>query len=346
MRGARPPCLTGAVIAVVVTMALAAGCGGSDDAVGDDRAVDDAKQAAWQASSDALEEEKKTARLEQRVKNLEQEGRDQAAEIERQRVAAARARAKAAKRARAVAAPAPAPGTAAPSRPATTRPRGLVSGQFGIAYGPPGRQPTVVGDLVSGPGWSTMKVPVAVAVSRRTGGSSSTMAAVITRSDNASAVAMWGFLGSPSQAGAAVQQVLAEGGDTATSVQTRVVRSGFTSFGQTDWSIVAQQTFAKNLSCVTGAAPVVRLMSQIDPSQRWGLGSAGSDQQFKGGWGPDPDGRYLVRQFGTIRVSSGVVAVAIAVRPADGQFGTGTAELSRLAQWVAKNAKGGEPLCG
>lgn len=191
-----------------------------------------------------------------------------------------------------------------------------------------------------------MKVPVAIAVSQRNGGAAtSTMTAAITQSDNASAMAMWTSLGSPSRAGAAVQSVLAAGGDTGTVVQTQVVRSGFTPFGQTDWSLAAQQTFAQNLACIEGAAPVVRLMGQVDGSQSWGLGSAGSDQHFKGGWGPDPDGKYLVRQFGTIRVPSGVVAVAIAVRPADGQFGTGTSELTRVAQWVAQNARGGSPAC-
>ncbi len=191
-----------------------------------------------------------------------------------------------------------------------------------------------------------MKVPVAVAVSRRNGGTATRdMTAAITRSDNASAMALWNSLGRPSRAGALSQRVLADGGDTTTKVQTRVVRSGFTPFGQTDWGLAAQQTFAQNLPCIAGAAPVLRLMGRIDQSQRWGLGAVGKDPRFKGGWGPDSRGRYLVRQFGIVRVPSGTVAVAIAVMPRDGGFGTGVTEITRVAGWVAKNARGGAARC-
>lgn len=232
---------------------------------------------------------------------------------------------------------------AAPTPPGLAK---LVSGRVGVAFGPPGRPPTVVGDLRSGPAWSTMKVPVAIAVSRRNGGTATNdMTAAITRSDNAAAMALWNSLGRPSRAGALSRRVLVDGGDRTTVVQTRVVRSGFTPFGQTDWSLAAQQTFAQHLPCVRRAAPVVRLMGQIDSSQRWGLGTVGRDQRFKAGWGPDTRGRYLVRQFGLIRVPSGTVAVAIAVMPADGQFATGVTEITRVAAWVAKNARGGRLAC-
>ena len=46
----------------------------------------------------------------------------------------------------------------------------------------------------------------------------------------------------------------------------------------------------------------------------------GKDVELKGGWGPDPDGRHLVRQMGI----AGPLAVALAAIPADGSFESGT----------------------
>ena len=67
--------------------------------------------------------------------------------------------------------------------------------------------------------------------------------------------------------------------------------------------------------------------------QRWGLGVLGDDVELKGGWGPNPDGRRLVRQMGLV----GSLAVALAALPADGSFESGTAMLDRLAQWLGES---------
>ena len=157
----------------------------------------------------------------------------------------------------------------------------------------------------------------------------------ITASDNAAAEALWSSLGAPSAAAAAVRAVLAETGDTTTRVETQVLRPGFTSFGQTRWSLAAQQRFIASLPCLPDSEPVLSLMQQVVSDQRWGLGSLGAEAQFKGGWGPDPGGGYLVRQMGIVRLDNGrLLAASIATMPADGSFETGTANLTQIAQWL------------
>ena len=40
-------------------------------------------------------------------------------------------------------------------------------------------------------------------------------------------------------------------------------------------------------------------MGQVTGDQRWGLGAL-PDAKIKGGWGPAPSGRYLVRQIAVV----------------------------------------------
>lgn len=202
------------------------------------------------------------------------------------------------------------------------------------------RPVTQVGTLQEGVAWSTIKVPIAVAVEARfeghpTASEQSLLMRAISASDNSAAEALWRSLGPPNAAAAAVRSVLAASGDASTNVETRVLRRGFTSFGQTHWSLGAQQRFIAGLPCLPNSAPVLSLMQQVVPDQRWGLGSLGADTQFKGGWGPDPNGRYLVRQMGIVRLSNGhALAASIATMPADGSFAAGTAHLTEIAQWL------------
>ena len=51
------------------------------------------------------------------------------------------------------------------------------------------------------------------------------------------------------------------------------------------------------------ASYVLQLMGEVVRGQRWGLGTSGVSSRFKGGWGPGPDGRYVVRQFGLLEPS-------------------------------------------
>jgi hypothetical protein len=221
-----------------------------------------------------------------------------------------------------------------------------LGGTSGLAASAVGfnRPITQFGTLREGVAWSTIKVPIALAVEARFGGAppvstQELLARAITASDNNAAWELWGTLGSPDVAGATVQRVLASSGDGSTSVETRVLRQGYTSFGQTNWSLSAQQRFIAALPCLANSRPVLSLMQQVEADQRWGLGTLGTETQLKGGWGPDPSGRYLVRQMGIVRLSNGrLLAASIATIPPDGSFATGTANLNEIARWLASHA--------
>ena len=182
--------------------------------------------------------------------------------------------------------------------------------------------------------WSTMKVPIAIAALRRSPGMEATAKQAIQNSDNAAAEELWGALGTPEQAAAATSGVIKEGNSTA-RVESQVVRPGFSSFGQSDWSLSDQAEFASHLRCIRGAEPVVAAMGNIVNGGGYGLGTI-PGAIFKGGWGPSSSGGYGVRQFGLIPKSDGkgYVAVAIAVESPDGSYEAGQAELTTAAEFL------------
>lgn len=214
------------------------------------------------------------------------------------------------------------------------------SGQLGVALTNPrgdrSAAPAEYGSLSEGPAWSTAKVPVAIAAAKNSGVSAE-MRSAITASDNAAADSMWRALGSPVQAGAAATAVLRQGGDQETTIETEVTRPGFSSFGQTRWSLSNQATFGANLQCIAGGTAVSALMGQIAAGQNYGLGSI-PGAHFKGGWGPDEKGGYLTRQFGFIpgEKPGTFLGVAIAAKPSDGSYETGQAMLTELAKSLIK----------
>lgn len=195
-----------------------------------------------------------------------------------------------------------------------------------------GEQARTAGLVQDAPAWSTVKVPIAVAALRRDPALISTVQAAITVSDNQAAQQLWLSLGTPEEAGQATEAVLAEAG-VHTAVQTAVTRPEFSSFGQTRWTSQDQVAFAAHLPCLVGAEPVLAAMGQITPGQDYGLGTI-PGARYKGGWGPDPDGRYVVRQFGLLPTDGGqgMGAVALVARPASGQYADGQAMLTELAQ--------------
>lgn len=210
-------------------------------------------------------------------------------------------------------------------------------GTAGVAVAAPGAAPVSGGTWATGPAWSTAKVPVAVAAIAQDPGDQrlrDLASAAIRLSDNASAEALWASLGDPQAAGAQTQAVVRGLGDRHTVVQWERIRPPFTAFGQTQWALTDQAVAAAGLPCLASAAPVLDLMGRIDPSQAFGLGHV-PGARFKGGWGPDPSGRYLTRQFGVIGAGSGHVGVAIAAQPAAGSFEAGQGALSLMAERLA-----------
>ncbi|MDQ1287293.1 MAG: hypothetical protein QG622_858 [Actinomycetota bacterium] len=211
--------------------------------------------------------------------------------------------------------------------------------RIGVAFAPVGSDdPMELGDWTTGAAWSTIKVALSIAVFREPPNKTTTSLVhnAITRSDNAAAEKLWAHLGGGRDAAAAVDAVLADHGDGRTKTQPDRTRASFTPFGQTTWSLADQVVFASHLACTSSDSKVVEEMRSVTPEQRWGLGRL-PGAAFKGGWGPDLSGRYLVRQFGVVEVHGRSVAVAIAAEPRSGTFADGTAALNRVAAWLARS---------
>jgi hypothetical protein len=229
-----------------------------------------------------------------------------------------------------------------------------LAGEVGVAVGKLGSANVQTGGgLTTGSAWSTIKVPIALSLLDEVGGPSgltsaqkNQIEAAITLSDNAAAARLFAELerrhGGITGAAAAVTGILRAGGDTATAVSTQG-RNGFSPYGQTEWSLPNQQRFMAALAggCVGDAATtkfVLDLMGRVT-SDRWGLGSLGLPARWKGGWGPGVDGRYLVRQMGVVEYGGNQLVIAIAARPADGQYLSGQTLATQLAQRVIEQGR-------
>jgi hypothetical protein len=212
----------------------------------------------------------------------------------------------------------------------------LPARSVGVAVVVVGRSdPITLGTWRSGPAWSTVKVPLAIA-SLEHADSTSTRTLVkkaITRSDNAAAEALWARLGSGRRAAARVDAVLRADGDRRTRTQWRRVRALYTPFGQTQWSLADQLRFTTGLACDRHAVLVRADMGAVVSSQRWGLGRL-AHARLKGGWGPDTRGRYLVRQLALVPRGRDLVAVVVAVDPSNGSFAQGVRALDKVAAWL------------
>jgi hypothetical protein len=159
-----------------------------------------------------------------------------------------------------------------------------------------------------------MKLPVVVAAVAAGSADREEVEAVITRSDNDAALALFERLEDGS---AQVEAVLRRGGDRDTVVEREPDPRGWSSFGRTVWSLAAAATFLRALARgeVLGAdetARVLDAMGRVVPEQRWGLGTL-PGARFKGGWGPREDGGYEVVQVGIV----GGEVIAIAANASD-----------------------------
>jgi len=234
------------------------------------------------------------------------------------------------------------PPQAGPNDPATldaefTQLENSLHAKMGVAVSAVGNGQTQMtwGDWQEGPAWSTINVPLVIAAYREQNPQEITdlMKAAITESDNAAAESLWEKLGDPTTAAQQVQQILLETGDP-TAVESRKLRPEFTAFGQTIWSLVNQVRFTASAFCNSANGPIFDLMGQVESNQRWGIGSI-AGTEFKGGWGPSPSGKYLVRQIGVLTIPTGKIAVAIAAEPDSGSFDDGAHDLGEVAKWLS-----------
>ncbi len=210
--------------------------------------------------------------------------------------------------------------------------------ELAVAIAPVGsrEEPQVIGEAPTLVAWSTIKVPLALAIQRdgQAEAASGDVDAAITASDNAAAARLWERLGSGESAAEATESELRRGGDDRTDVPPEVTVAGFSPFGQSRWRLVDQARFTSSLPCLSGSARVLDAMGQVVPGQQWGLGTI-PGARFKGGWGPTPEG-YVVRQLGLVPGAKGETAVTLQVR--GGSHGEATRLASEAAEVLEEHA--------
>ncbi len=136
---------------------------------------------------------------------------------------------------------------------------------------------------------------------------------------------------------AVLTRLLRRAGDHETRVRPGATPQS--NYGMTLWSAANQVRFMAALArgCLLDPQStrfLIREMGHVVSDQAWGLGRAGSPA-YKGGWGTDGDGRYLVRQFGLLRARDGnEYAVAFTARSHDGRFESGQVLNTRVARWI------------
>lgn len=216
--------------------------------------------------------------------------------------------------------------------------QGSVDGDIAMAYAPVGAVTArTLGDIGAQLAWSTIKVPLSIAALRADGSAAQrSVTPAITESDNDAAQRLWSMLGTPEQAADAVQSVIREGGDAITEVPWEGADGPYVTGGQTQWELGQQAIFADHLPCMADTGNVVDLMRHIVPDERWGL-AAIDGSASKGGWGPDDDGDYLVRQLAILPNGTGQTAITIAAAPHDGSFSSGISEVNTIAEWIRRN---------
>lgn len=242
-------------------------------------------------------------------------------------------------------------------------------GEVGIAVTAlDGAEPIAIGDADTGRAWSTMKVPLLVALLDRVGGEGELSAderaqaeAALTASDNEAALALFdrlgGLEGGTDAASAAIEEVLRRSGDSETEVNTDPSPEGYSTFGQTNWSASDSALFFRALAggCLLDEADtefVLSLLEGVVADQRWGLGEAGvpggAKVAFKGGWGPESGGGYLVRQSGVVLNNEGMDSkgyvlsvIAIPDDTSEGSFAAGQDLVSEAASLVSRHTGAG-----
>ena len=136
-----------------------------------------------------------------------------------------------------------------------------------------GTRALFVGTWSAGVAWSTIKVPLAIAALRsdRRRAARDLVVKAITESDNPASEELWSQLGDPADAARQVQAVIREAGDTATVVESRRLRRGFTAFGQTQWSLAGKRGSPRGCHRIADAATVDR--PDAPPHRRPALGA-------------------------------------------------------------------------
>ncbi len=240
-----------------------------------------------------------------------------------------------------------------------TRLQAQLPGAIGIAVIPLGQGSVqTFGPLQVGHAWSTMKVPVLSTYIRQAENGHQPLSPLfrelatraVEHSDNAAVNTVFSALeqrdGGLVGASQGVQQTLQLANDTTTQINTVPNNEGFSTFGQTEWSASDSAIFYRALARGCLLSPVhtsylLNLMRNVESDQRWGAGAAGfpTTVAIKGGWGPERDGGYLVRQTAVIGAGDhGYVLSMIAKPDTTGteSFDIGQQMLTRTATWARR----------
>jgi hypothetical protein len=203
---------------------------------------------------------------------------------------------------------------------------------------------------------STSKILILAALLRDKGGVNnltpeqmSLARAAVTQSDNDAILALFRYLeadnGGLLGASAYATNLLRKVGDQQTEVTTAPPPPGYaTTFGQTPWTPAAEVRFfrALALGCILPPPDTnyeLGLMRNIEPSESFGLGSAGFQHvAYKGGWGPEPGDQYGVRQTGIIGSDNSGVVVSLTADPVS-TFAIGQSMLDQVAQWLHREVR-------
>lgn len=200
--------------------------------------------------------------------------------------------------------------------------------------------------------WSSVKVPIALAAVQKALPDGNADALTddlrlsLTMSDNDAALRLWETLGTDEQSSTAVDGVFRQAGDP-TDAEGDRARADYGGFGDIHWTLDNQVLFAGRLACLDGADRVLDQMGQVVPEHRRGLGLL-PGARFKGGWGDEPDGTYLLREFGLVGAPDRQVPVAVAVVPDDGSDATARQAVGALAEGLAPlldSGRGGAAQC-
>jgi hypothetical protein len=224
-------------------------------------------------------------------------------------------------------------------------------GELVVAVAPrPGGEVLVLGEDRPFHAWSTIKVPVVVALLTLVHREALTPAhrelvrLAITESDNPAILELFvlleGLADGPPGAAAVIERLFRLAGDSNTRLVLGPPPPGaITPFGQTGWSAADSARFFAALAggrllSEADTRYVLDLMAAVIPEQSWGLGSLRQPAAFKGGWGPDPNGMCLVRQGG-LMLDSGTVISLVAQPPVcDNSFDLGVQMLTQAAGWT------------
>ena len=216
--------------------------------------------------------------------------------------------------------------------------------------------PLHAGKLNEEGAWSTIKVPIAGAVEEKLrhaeahgqpaprAAMEADMDAAIHYSDNDAAFRLWMYVGDGSDRTAAykVRDYMHRVGDP-TNAAKQFEDGVYIGFGAIKWKLTDQVKFMDGFRCMNGSEKVLERMGHIIPEHKYGLAKI-NGAQFKGGWGPEPDGRFIYRQLGLVPGPDGeMTPVAIMAIPNDGLEPTAWDGVDALAKKLPDVLEGAPP---